>query len=83
MNKTHESNHFKHEVVYYVPCYQINYQESPAFTYHIGDATEDEEMAWALRPDYVLKLTGQFDAKTQPFSEEVREYNRGIKNENS
>ena len=73
-----EPIHYCHDVVYYVPCYQSNDEGSPAFIYSMADATQDEQMAWSVEPDYVLVLKGKFDAKTQPYSMEVFEYNRGI-----
>ena len=70
-----ESIHYKHEVVYYVPCYEIKDNGSPAFTYSMTDATTDEQFAWSMKPDYVLMLKGTFDAKTQPYDEQVKIYN--------
>ncbi len=79
--KSHEAILFNHKVVYYVPCYQTNPPDEPgypSFTYRMEEATSDEQMAWSMKPDYVLKLTGTFNAKTQPFSEEVYHFNRGV-----
>lgn len=74
-----ESIHHKHEVIYYVPCYETTEGGYPSFTYNMCEATQDEQLAWSLNPDYVLKLEGIFDAKTQPFDEDVFNYNRNIK----
>lgn len=73
--RMYDSIHFNHETVVYVPCYQVNDDGYPHFTYSLADATADPQMAYAMKPDYVLVLKGQFDAKTQPYSEEIREYN--------
>lgn len=87
--KKHESIHFTHETVYYVPCFQVNpgklsrvgnssqvHTSYPSFEYSMSDATTDEQMAWSLNPDYVLKLVGKFDAKTQPFDESIDSFNK-------
>lgn len=64
---------FDHEVKYYVPVYQVNFEDdgspmfSPTFQYNMGEATTDEQMAWALGADWVMELTGHFKATTKPF----------------
>lgn len=78
---THESIHVVHDVTVYVPCFYTMEVGYPSFTCHYGDTTEDEQMAWSMKPDYVLVLKGKFDAKTQPYSQEVEEYNKGVRNE--
>ena len=75
----HESIHFNHEVVYYVPCYQTNDGGYPTFRYSMSEATEDIQMAQSFNPDYILELKGVFDAKTQPYDKTITDYNRGIK----
>lgn len=67
--------HYQHEVVYYVPCFQ----KGKTFEYTMAHATIDEQLALSMEPDYVLVLTGKFDVKTQPYSEEIVKYNKGIK----
>ena len=81
MNKVHEPIHHKFDVTVHVPCFQTNEGGYPAFTFSYGDATDDEQMAWSMKPDYVLVLNGTFDAKTQAYSKDIENYNRGIKDE--
>ena len=81
--KTQESIHYNHDVVVYVPCYFSVDAGYPSFRYSMADATGDEQMAWSMNPDYVLILKGKFDAKSQPYSEEVTAYNRGERNDQS
>lgn len=57
---------YDHSVTYYVPVYQKNDGNYPTFTYSMADATQDEQMAWSMEPDYVLVLTGRFNATTKP-----------------
>ena len=56
---------FEHNVTYYVPVYQKNYGEYPTLIYSMADAQLDEEMAYSMNPDYVLVLTGHFNATTK------------------
>lgn len=77
---THESVHVINDVTVYVPCFYTMDAGYPSFTYNYADATDDEQMAWSMKPVYVLVLKGRFDAKTQPYSEEVEEYNKGVRN---
>lgn len=82
MKTKYESIHFEHEVYFYVPVYfklPVDSSDYPTFEYRLEEATSDEQMAWSFNPDYVLKLTGKFDAKTQPFDLEVYKYNRGAR----
>lgn len=90
--KKYDSIHHEYEVIYYIPCFQVNpgyqyqfkssiHDSHPSFEYSMEHATTDEQMAWAMNPDYVLKLSGKFSAKTQPFDGEILRFNRGIKNE--
>lgn len=81
------STHFKHDEIFYVPCFQVNepYQDregqwhvSSNFTYSLSDGSRDPQMAAAMKPDYILVLKGTFDAKTQPFDVEVFKHNNGI-----
>jgi len=64
--------HFKHDVIVYVPVFQTDFEANgklngyPAFKYSFSDATQDEQMAWSMGPDYVLELRGHFDATTKP-----------------
>jgi len=85
MKKVYDSTHFEHDVVYYVPCFQKNPKDIkdgyPTFDYSLADATSDLQMAYTFEPDFILTLKGKFDAKTQPFSLEIVEYNFGIKEE--
>ena len=60
-----EPIHYKHDVTVYVPCYQKN----NTFVYSLADADKDEQMVWAMKPDYVLVLTGIFDATSDPKKE--------------
>jgi hypothetical protein len=63
---------FKHDVVVYVPVFQIDFDSNgelnsyPTFHYSYADATQDEQMACSLEPDYILELRGHFDATTKP-----------------
>lgn len=79
MNKKYESIHFTHETVVYVPCFQKNPQNEkdgyPTFEYSMAHATQDQQMAASMNPDYILILRGEFDAKTQPFDLEVVAHN--------
>jgi hypothetical protein len=75
--KDYPSIHYTHDVTVYIPCFQSMDAGYPSFTYSYGDATNDEQMAWSMKPDYVLTLTGKFDAKTQPYSKDVELYNSG------
>lgn len=70
----HEPIQFEHDVIYYVPVFQVNpgdkddlFPGYPNFTHHMGDATLDSQMAYSMEPDYVLELTGVFKATTKPF----------------
>lgn len=81
------STHFKHESIYYVPCFQKNrvyegndgqLHSSSNFTYSLADATQDEQMAASMNPDYILVLKGEFDAKTQPFDVSTFKHNNRI-----
>lgn len=81
MSKTHESIHYTHEVTVYVPCFYTMEVGYPGFTCDYSLATSDEQMALSMEPDYVLVLSGKFDAKTQPYLVEVEEYNKGVRNE--
>jgi hypothetical protein len=57
---------YDHNVVYYIPCYQNNTNpDYPTFTYSMGDATQDEQMAYSMEPDYVLVLNGHFHVTTK------------------
>ena len=71
LNKKYEPIHYKHTVKLYVPVFQKNpvndNDSSPYFTYSYTDANEDINMVLQMKPDYVLVLTGDFDAITQPF----------------
>lgn len=76
----YESIHFKDEVTYYVPVFFRNdetFPGYPSFTYSMEDATTDEQMAWSFEPDYVLKLTGTFDAKTPPILDYLTNHGQG------
>lgn len=86
--KEYNSIHFTHEVVMYVPCYQINpgmvgrfnttiSTSYPSFEYSMGEASTDLSTVTLDNPDYILVLKGQFNAKTQPFDEKISEFNRG------
>lgn len=63
---------YDHPTVVYVPVYQQDFDDdgellhSPTFRYSMADATHDEQMAWSMNPDYVLKLEGYFKATTKP-----------------
>lgn len=63
--------HFEHDVVYYVPVFQVDFEKDgtlkgyPSFTYDMSEATQDEQMAWSFNPNYVLELRGHFDATTK------------------
>jgi len=70
---TKEPVHHKHSIKYYVPCYFE--KDGGGFVYRMEEATTDLQMALSFTPDYVLILTGEFDAKTQPYDPEVTEYN--------
>lgn len=75
--------HFKHEITYYVPCFIVNpgditaslihgdprpvHEGYPTFSYEMGLATTDPQMAASYNPDYIMELTGIFDAKTKPW----------------
>ena len=80
MKKRYDSIHFKHETIVYVPCYQKNPSTPsdgyPAFTYNLAEASSDEQVVASLNPDYILVLKGEFDAKTQPFDLEIKNYNK-------
>lgn len=76
-NGVFEPIHFKHDVKYYVPVWQKNPDGSrddfpgyPTFSYSLSLATIDEQMAWSFNPDYVLELTGKFDATTKAWNRE-------------
>ena len=57
---------YDHDVRYYIPCYQIDTENlTPTFTYYMGDATQDEQMAASMEPDYILELNGHFHATTK------------------
>lgn len=77
----YDSIHFLHDVVIYVPCYQVNDDGYPHFRYSLSDGTADQQMAYSMKPDYILVLKGKWDAKTQPFSGEIKEYNLTLKEE--
>jgi len=63
---------YEHDVVYYVPVYQKDFNEngelnpSPTFTYSLSEATPDQQMAASFEPDYILELKGHFKATTKP-----------------
>lgn len=73
--KDYKSIHFQHDVTIYVPCYQKNPKNEndgyPTFTYNLAEASSDEQLAASFEPDYILKLTGKFDAKTKPFKKDA------------
>lgn len=75
MEKDYKSIHFQHDVTIYVPCYQKNPKNEndgyPTFTYNLAEASSDEQLAASFEPDYILKLTGKFDAKTKPFKKDA------------
>jgi len=64
--------HYDHEVTYYVPVFQKDFNEEgellhhPTFTYELSQATQDEQMAWSFEPAYVLELRGHIDFITKP-----------------
>lgn len=63
---------YDHPTVVYVPVFQQDFEEdgelssSPTFRYSLADATHDEQLAWSMGADYVLKLEGHFNATTKP-----------------
>lgn len=81
MFNKHDSIHYTHDVTMYVPCFFSLEAGYPGFSYQMSHATCDEQLAWSMEPDYVLVLKGKFDAKTQPYDEKIREYNRGCNEE--
>lgn len=70
--------HYKHPTTVYIPVFQVDFDKEgnllsyPTFEYSLKDGSTDEQMALSFNPDYVLVLTGEFDATTKPivFSEE-------------
>lgn len=79
MFKNQESIHYEHDVTIYVPCFYTMDAGYPGFTCDYSLATSDEQLALSMEPDYVLVLNGKFDAKTQPYSKHVDDYNSGIR----
>lgn len=75
-----ESIHYTHDVVLYVPCFYSMTPGYPSFTQEMSMASEDLQMVYSLNPDYILVLTGKFDAKTQPYDKKVEEYNKQLLN---
>jgi hypothetical protein len=67
MKKKFKPITYDHDIIYYVPCYQVKETNSiySTFTYSIAEATSDEQLARSLDPDYVLKLEGHFHAVTK------------------
>lgn len=64
---------FEHDVIIYIPVFQKNFDDDgqplhyPTFVYSLADGSDDEQMAWSAKPDYVLELKGRFDATTKSF----------------
>lgn len=62
---------YEHDEVVFVPVFQENFDKdgtinsNPTFVYNLGDATHDEQMAWSMKPDYVMELRGRFKATTK------------------
>lgn len=79
MVKIQESIHYQHEEIIYVPCYYSMDVGYPGFSYSMADSSSDHDLVASMKPDYILVLKGKFDAKTQPYSEEVENYNKGVK----
>lgn len=63
--------HYKHTVVYYVPVFQVNFDENgnllnnPSFQYNLGMGDTDVQLIASYNPDYILELKGDFDATTK------------------
>lgn len=79
----YKSIHFKHTVTVYIPCY-IKYPDSedengPTFQYSYADGSCDQQLVASLNPDYILELSGVFDAKTQPYDLEILKYNKVLR----
>lgn len=63
--------HYEHDVVFYVPVYQKNFDENgepctPTFEYSLNGAYSDLQMVESFEPDYILELKGYFNAITKP-----------------
>ncbi len=78
----YDAIHFQHETVVYVPCYQKNPTNEkdgyPTFEYRLSEASSDQQLVASGMPDYILVLTGTFDAKTQPFDTDILKHNGRI-----
>jgi hypothetical protein len=54
----------------FIPVFQKDFDDDgsllsyPRFEYRYAEATQDEQLAWSMEPDYVLELNGIFYATT-------------------
>lgn len=60
------STRFHHHIKVYVPVYQVG----TTFQYSLVDGTQDQQMVASMAPDYILELTGEFDATTKDLDED-------------